>query len=134
MAGPSDDYPELQGTSDHEAYEAFLEGYSSQFAAHEGELLYGHVLKVSETEVIVDIGRKIEGLVPAAQFPFVEGKPAVHPGDTIEVMPDRTGEPVEGYILLSYERAHRRHVWEQLEKAAAEATPVRGRVVSKVKG
>lgn len=134
MAGPSDDYPELQGTNDHEAYEAFLEGYSSQFAAHEGELLYGHVLKVSEAEVIVDIGRKIEGLVPAVQFPLVEGKPAIHPGDVIEVMLDRAGEQIEGYILLSYERAHRRHVWEQLEKAAAEGKPVRGRVMSKVKG
>ncbi|HEX7362951.1 MAG TPA: 30S ribosomal protein S1 [Bryobacteraceae bacterium] len=134
MAGPSDDYPDLQGANDHDAYEAFLDGYSSQFAVHEGEILYGHVLKVSDTEVIVDIGRKIEGLVPAAQFPSLEGKPSVHPGDVIEVMLDRVGEPVQGYILLSYERAHRRHVWEELERTAAEAKPVRGRIVSKIKG
>ena len=36
----------------------------------EGEILHGHVLSVSDKEVIVDIGRKIEGLVPASQFPL----------------------------------------------------------------
>jgi small subunit ribosomal protein S1 len=134
MAGPVDDYPELQANGDHDAYEAFLEGYTTPAAVHEGEMLQGHVLSVSDTEVIVDIGRKIEGLVPASQFPMIEGKPAVKRGDVIEVMLDRTGEPVEGYILLSYERAHRRHVLEQLEKAAAEGTPVTARVVNKIKG
>jgi small subunit ribosomal protein S1 len=133
MGGPSDDYSDMP-VSDTEVYEAFLEGYSSQPAIHEGELLYGRVVSVSNTEVIVDIGRKSEGLVPAAQFPFIEGKPAVKPGDVIEVMLDRSGQSVEGYILLSYERAHRRQVLEQLEKAAAEGTPVMGRVTGKIKG
>ncbi|MDQ2773555.1 MAG: 30S ribosomal protein S1, partial [Acidobacteriota bacterium] len=59
---------------------------------------------------------------------------AVKPGDTIEVAFDRTGEPVEGYILLSHERAFRRHAWERLEKIAAEATPITGRVLDKIKG
>jgi len=133
MAGPSDDYSDMPA-SDTEVYEAFLEGYSGQTAIQEGELLYGRVISVSDTEVIVDIGRKSEGLVPAAQFPWVEGKPAVKPGDLIEVMFDRSGQAVEGYILLSYERAHRRQVLEQLEKAAAEGTPVTGRVTGKIKG
>ena len=39
----------------------------------------------------------------------------------IEVMIDRTGPQQEGYILLSYERAHRRHAWENLEKTARKA-------------
>ncbi len=134
MAGPSDEYLELPGTVDNADYQAFLDDYSSHFATNEREILHGNVLSVSEKEVIVDIGRKSEGLVPAAQFSFVEGKPAVKPGDVIEVMFDRTGEPVEGYILLSYERAHRIQIWDQLEKAASEGTPVSAHVVSKVKG
>ncbi len=78
-----------------------------------------------EKEVITDIGRKSEGLVPASQFPLIAGKPNVHPGDTIEVgMFDRTGPPVEGYILLSHERAHRRQAWETLEKSASEGSKV----------
>ena len=134
MAGTSDEYVEISGTADSEDYQAFLDDYSNQFAPTDGEILHGHVLSVSDKEVIVDIGRKIEGLVPATQFAFVEGKPAVKTGDVIEVMFDRSGEQVEGYILLSYERAHRRQAWEQLEKAATEGTPVQGRVVNKIKG
>ncbi len=134
MAGPSDKFVDTPDAVDSAEYQAFLDDFSHQLTHGEGEILHGHVLSVSEKEVIVDIGRKIEGLVPASQFPLMEGKPAVRTGDEIEVMIDRRGEPVEGYILLSYERPHRLHVWEHLEKAAAEQTPVTGRVVNKVKG
>ncbi|HEX4231472.1 MAG TPA: 30S ribosomal protein S1 [Bryobacteraceae bacterium] len=135
MAGPSDEFVELPGSADNADYQAFLDDYSSQFThGGEGELLQGHVLSVSEKEVIVDIGRKIEGWVPAEQFPQSEGKPAVNVGDTIEVIIDRTGYAPEGYILLSYERAHRRQTWEHLEKAAAEGLPVTGRVINRIKG
>ena len=132
MAGPSHQL-ELPETIDREDYQAALDDYSSHFRIN-AEILLGRVLSVSDKEVIVDIGRKSEGLVPASQFPMVDDKPAVHPGDVIEVMFDRSGPPVEGYILLSYERAHRKQVWERLEKAAAEHTPVKGRVVGKIRG
>ncbi len=134
MAASSDDLIELSDTSDSADYEAVLADYSSHFVTDNREVVHGRVLSVSEKEVIVDIGRKIEGLVPASQFPFVDSKPAVKPGDVIEVMFDRSGDPVEGYILLSYERAHQLQVWDRLEKAAGEGTPVTGRVVDKVKG
>ncbi len=134
MAGPFDKFVDTPDAVDSAEYQAFLDDFSHQLTHGEGEILHGHVLSVSEKEVIVDIGRKIEGLVPASQFPLIEGRPAVRTGDEIEVMIDRRGEPVEGYILLSYERPHRLHVWEHLEKAAAEQTPVTGRVVNKVKG
>src|SRR5271169_4879965 len=138
MAGPSsDEFVEVPGTvADSEDYQAFLDDYSqfSPAPTHEGEVLHGQVLSVSEKEVIVDIGRKSEGLVPASQFPLVDGKPNIRPGDPIEVMFDRTGPPVEGYILLSHERAHRRQAWETLEKSASEGTKVTGRVLNKVKG
>lgn len=134
MAGTSDEYVETPGAVDSSDYQAFLDGYSSHFTVGPSEILHGRVLSVSDKEVIVDIGRKSEGLVPASQFPQMEGKPAVKPGDIIEVMFDRSGEQVEGYILLSYEKAHRLQIWEDLEKAAAERTAVTGRVVSKIKG
>jgi small subunit ribosomal protein S1 len=139
MAEPSekavaDKIVDTSGSVDNADYQAFLDEYSSQFVSGKGESLQGHVLSVSDKEVIVDIGRKLEGLVPAAQFPQVEGKPAVQPGETIEVAIDRGGNQVEGYILLSYERPHKLHVWEHLEKAAADGTPVTGRVVNKIKG
>lgn len=136
MAADSlDEFAELPGAVDSsDDYQTFLETYSSQFTTSDREVLQGQVLKVSEKEVIVDIGRKIEGLVPASQFPQVDGAPSVKAGDTIEVMFDRTGEQVEGYILLSHEKAHRLHIWDDLEKAVRDGTQVVGRVVNKVKG
>src|SRR5579884_820060 len=134
MAVGPDEQVEMPEALESPDYQAFLDDYNSHFQAGHGELLHGHVLSVSDKEVIVDIGRKTEGLVPASQFPLTNGRPSVKPGDTIEVTLDRSGEPVEGYILLSYERAHRLQVWENLQKAAAEGTPVTGRVVSKIKG
>ncbi|MBV9158625.1 MAG: 30S ribosomal protein S1 [Acidobacteriaceae bacterium] len=134
MAGLSDEYVETPGTVDNNDYQAFLDDYSSHFTPNHHEILHGNVLSVSDKEVIVDIGRKIEGLVPASQFPQIEGKPVVKTGDVIEVMFDRSGEQVEGYILLSYEKAHRLQIWEDLEKAASDGAAVTGRVVSKIKG
>ncbi len=134
MAGSVDDNVETPGTAENSDYQAFLDDYSSQFASGEGESFHGHVVRVTDKEVLVDIGRKLEGLVPAAQFPLVDGLPAVKRDDVIEVMIDRTGPPVDGYILLSYEKAHRRQIWEQLEQAASAETPVTGTVTGKIKG
>src|SRR6185437_12500286 len=134
MAGPTDDLNEVTGGLAEEDYQALLDDYSHFTPSGESEILQGHVLSVSDKEVIVDIGRKSEGLVPASQFPAVDGKPDVHPGDAIEVMIDRAGLQPEGYILLSYERAHRRHAWENLERTASEGSTVPGRILSKVKG
>jgi small subunit ribosomal protein S1 len=134
MAGSSDEYVEAPGLENADDYQAFLDDYNIQVTQREGEVLQGRVLSVSEKEVIVDIGRKTEGLVPAAQFQLVDGRPNVKTGDTIEVMLDRTGSPVEGYILLSYDRPHRMHLWDDLEKASAEGIAITGKVVSKTKG
>jgi small subunit ribosomal protein S1 len=134
MAGSFDEHIETPGSQENQEYQAFLDDYSSQFLPHEGQTYTGHVLSVSDKEVIVDIGRKTEGLVPASQFQIVDGLPAVKRGDTIEVVIDRSGPPVEGYILLSYERAHQRQVWEHLEQAATQGLSVSGRVLNKIKG
>jgi small subunit ribosomal protein S1 len=134
MSGPIDELFETPGNSESEEYRALLDDYSQFGRSADGEIIHGHVLTVTDKEVIVDIGRKIEGLVPASQFPLVDDKPDIHPGDVIEVMIDRGAEQPEGYILLSFERAHRKQAWENLEKIASEGSTVIGRVLGKVKG
>lgn len=134
MSGPIDELFETPGNNESEDYRALLDDYSQFGRSAEGEIIHGHVLTVTDKEVIVDIGRKIEGLVPASQFSLVDGKPDIHPGDVIEVMIDRGAEQPEGYILLSFERAHRKQAWENLEKVASEGSTVIGRVLGKVKG
>ncbi len=117
-----------------EDYQHMLEDYSHFAPPSEGEVLEGHVLKVTDKEVIVDFGYKSEGLVPIEQFATPEGAVAVQPGDTIDVMIDRHGPEVEGYVLLSHEKASRLRAWDNLEKAYKENLMVSGRVLGRVKG
>jgi small subunit ribosomal protein S1 len=124
---------ELPVQSTAEDYEHLLDDYSHFVPPAEGEILEGRVLKVTPQEVIVDFGYKSEGLVPIEQFRAPDGEIHVRPGDVIDVMIDH-GEEVEGYILLSHEKAARLRVWENLEKAYAEQLIISGRVLGRVKG
>ncbi len=101
-------------------------------APTEGEILEGRVIAISDLGVVVDIGRKSEGLIPASEFLDAENPAKLEPGLTIEVQP--TGEHKDGYVILSYQRAHRRRVWANIEKAYREKTHVTGRIVDRVKG
>jgi len=115
-------------------YEQLIDDYSHFAPPAEGEVLQGHVLKVTPTEVIVDFGYKSEGLVPIEQFRQPDGSILVNRGDAIDVVIDRKGEEVEGYILLSHEKASRIRAWDTLEKAHRERLLVSGRVLGRIKG
>src|SRR5208282_5812916 len=89
-----------------EDYEHLLEDYSHFAPPAEGEILQGTVLKVNPKEVIIDFGYKSEGLVPIEQFQAANGEVTVRAGDVVDVMIDH-GERLEGYVLLSHEKAFR---------------------------
>ncbi|HTW24600.1 MAG TPA: 30S ribosomal protein S1 [Candidatus Baltobacteraceae bacterium] len=100
--------------------------------AAEGEIFDGRVLAVTEAGVVVDVGGKFEGLVPAQEF-LDSGAPIEFgEGQTIEV--ERLHEQKDGYVLLSHVRAHRRRVWERIEKSYREHTNVTGKVLERIKG
>jgi small subunit ribosomal protein S1 len=123
--------PPLQNNS--EDYEHLLDDYSHFVPPGEGEVLDGTVLKVTAQEVIVDFGYKSEGLVPIEQFRAPDGSVQVQAGDVIDVMIDH-GQEVEGYTLLSHERAARIRVWDNLEKAFEQQLVISGHVLGRVKG
>jgi small subunit ribosomal protein S1 len=98
----------------------------------EGEIFDGRVLAVTDAGVVVDVGGKFEGLVPAQEF-LDSGTPIEFgEGQTIEV--ERLHERKDGYVLLSHTRAHRRRVWERVEKAYREHTNIKGKVTERIKG
>jgi small subunit ribosomal protein S1 len=100
--------------------------------AAEGEIFDGRVLAVTEAGVVVDVGGKFEGLVPAQEF-LDSGAPIEFgEGQTIEV--ERLHEQKDGYVLLSHVRAHRRRVWERIEKSYREHTNVNGKILERIKG
>jgi small subunit ribosomal protein S1 len=101
-------------------------------AAAEGDIFEGRVLAVTEAGVVVDVGGKFEGLVPAQEF-LDSGAPIEFgAGQTIEV--ERLHEQRDGYVLLSHVRAHRRRVWERIEKSYREHTNLKGKILERIKG
>lgn len=97
----------------------------------DGEIFDGRVIAVTDLGVVVDVGAKFEGLVPAQEFLDTGG---IHfqSGDSIAV--ERLPEQKDGYVLLSHVRAHRRRVWEQIEKSHKEGLTLTGKVVDRIKG
>ena len=98
----------------------------------EGEIFDGHVIAVTDAGVIVDVGGKFEGLVPAQEFLDSGSSIEFGKGQTIEV--ERLHAQKDGYVLLSHTRAHRRRVWERIEKAYREHTTITGKVTERIKG
>ena len=98
----------------------------------EGEIFDGRVLAVTDAGVIVDVGGKFEGLVPAQEFAESGSAIEFGPGQTIEV--ERLHEHKDGYVLLSHVRAHRRRVWERIEKSYRQHSDMKGKVSERIKG
>jgi len=90
------------------------------------------VIKATDKHLVVDVGLKSEGLIPLDQVLDHTGAVKFNAGDVIEVVIER--EEPEGGYLASYEKAQRLRVWDDIEKAANDKTPVIGTVVSRVKG
>ncbi|HUP49035.1 MAG TPA: 30S ribosomal protein S1 [Thermoanaerobaculia bacterium] len=99
----------------------------------EGEIIRGRVVKVTPSEVVVDIGYKSEGLLPASQVTGHDGEVTVKRGDEIDVFVERL-EDISGYVQLSREKAERMLVWDRIEAAYKAEEPIMGRVVDRVKG
>ncbi len=117
------------------ALEAFEREQAAEAAAVEAygdKVVSGTVVKQTEKHLVVDVGLKSEGLVPLEQVTDHTGAVKFNPGDVIDVVIER--EEPEGGYLVSYEKAQRLRVWDSIEKAANEKTPVIGTVVGRVKG
>lgn len=121
-------------SSDEDDYAHLIEDYSHLAPPSEGELLQGHVVKVTPQEVIVDFGYKLEGLVPINQVRQPDGTVPFKAGDAIDVMVDRSGHQPEGYVLLSHSKASRLRIWDTLETAMRDGTMISGIVTERTKG
>ena len=137
-AKPAHTHPE-HGTESMEDFSAALEAFEREQAAEAAaveaygdKVVSGTVIKHTDKHLVVDVGLKSEGLVPIEQVVDHTGAVKFQPGDVIEVVIERE-EPERGYIV-SYEKAQRLRVWDEIEKAANDKTPVIGTVVSRVKG
>lgn len=110
-----------------------IEQYASEapHAAPEGEIVEGKVVAYTELGVVVDLGTKSEGLIPAQEF-LESDAPRPDPGSTIEVQ--LTGERKEGYALLSFQKVLRKRAWERVEAAYKNKETLTAKIVDRIKG
>ncbi len=120
-----------QTTTHTESFAALFEAQTA--ALKEGEVVKGTVLSFDADYVMVDIGFKSEGLVPAWEFMAEDGTLLVKKGDQVDVLiEDVEGE--EGRLVLSKEKADRLKIWDQISDAYESDRSVIGTIVSRVKG
>jgi len=95
----------------------------------EGSIVKGTILEIRPQVVLVDIGYKSEGAIPANEFEDDE----IEPGDEVEVLLERL-ENDEGMVVLSKEKAAHKQNWEKIVKVFQDGGLVRGKVKAVVKG
>jgi len=96
----------------------------------EGSIVKGHVLEIRPREVLVDIGYKSEGVIPAAEFDDVED---LQVGDEVEVLLERL-EDDQGMVKLSKEKAAHKQNWDKIVKVFQGDGLIKGKVKAVVKG
>jgi small subunit ribosomal protein S1 len=101
---------------------------AKSFAA--GEITKGTVIEVRPKEVLVDIGYKSEGVIPAAEFDDIN---TVKYGDEIDVLIEKL-EDKDGMVVLSKEKAEFKKNWDKILTICNEGGTIMGKVKAVVKG
>lgn len=97
-----------------------------------GNIAQGKVVQITNDMVMVDVGWKTEGFIPASELKNAQGNINVSVGDEIEVFIDK--RDADGNLILSKNKATKLKVWDEIKSACENNTPVKGKVVEKVKG
>ena len=96
----------------------------------EGSIVKGHVLEIRPREILVDIGYKSEGVIPASEFDDMED---LQIGDEVEVLLERL-EDDQGMVKLSKEKAAHKQNWDKIVKVFQGDGLIKGKVKAVVKG
>lgn len=116
-------------------FESALEDYlSTDFGdLEEGTIVKGEIVRVDDDNVLVDVNFKSEGQIPTAEFRDAEGNLVVKVGDRVDVFVARKNEQ-EGTITLSFEKAKRMQLFDQLEDVQEKNGVIKGRIMRRIKG
>ncbi len=112
------------------AYEETIKSFE------EGDIVAGKVVSVDKDEVLLDIGYKSEGVIPARELTIkhdADPRQIVNIGEEIEALVTQK-EDKEGRLILSKKKAQYERAWGQIEKVMAEDGVVDGTVIEVVKG
>lgn len=124
---------DFQDISDEEMNQ-MIDGTLTDF--DEGDLIDGTVVKIEHDEVLVDIGFKSEGVIPARELSIrkdADPSEVVNLGDKIEALVLQK-EDKDGRLILSKKRAEYERAWIQVEDKFKVGEVVTGEVIEVVKG
>jgi small subunit ribosomal protein S1 len=129
-----DQSPGAEPAPVEEPAESFAEALSAFERSHthraETKQLQGTVVSLTADQVVLDVGYKMEGVLPRSAFP--DNAEGINPGDSFPV--SITGRNEEGYYDLSRHRVAQPRDWSALERAFADKIAVAGTVTALIKG
>ena len=105
-------------------------------SVEDGQMVNGTVVKIDKDEVLLDIGYKSEGVIPARELSIrndVDPNEIVSLGDVVEALV-LTKEDKEGRLVLSKKRAQYERAWGTIEQIKEADGIVEGPVIEVVKG
>ncbi len=114
-----------------EEYEQLLDMYEESIQdIQEGSIVTGHILRVDENVVVLDVGFKSEGVVPLDEFKPTD---VLDVGSPVDVYLENL-EDQEGRVVLSKKKADFFKVWDKIRHAYETGEIVNGRLARKIKG
>ena len=96
----------------------------------EHQVVEGTVISFDKKEVVVNIGYKSDGIIPASEFRY---NPELKVGDKVEVYVENQ-EDKNGQLVLSHKKARLQKSWENINKALEEGAVIQGYIKSRTKG
>ena len=122
--------PQSEPKLDRDALAAMYEETFRNF--EEGTITEGMGVAIGKDKVVVDIGYKSEGMIPADQFSHEE-LAQLKVGDRLQVYLEER-EDADGNHVLSKEKADKMKIWEELETLHKEEKSIEGKIISRIKG
>ena len=96
----------------------------------EHQVVDGTVISVDKKEVVVNIGYKSDGIIPASEFRY---NPDLKAGDTVEVYVENA-EDKKGQLVLSHKKARMPKSWERVNAALEAQEVITGYIKCRTKG
>jgi small subunit ribosomal protein S1 len=117
------------------SFESALEAYLSPEMGdlEEGSIVKGEIVGINGDTVLVSVGFKSEGQIPAEEFRDAQGNITVKEGDQVDVYVARKNEN-DGTITLSFDKAKRMQLFDQLEEVLEQNGVITGTITRRIKG
>ncbi|WP_315403744.1 30S ribosomal protein S1 [Hoylesella saccharolytica] len=96
----------------------------------ERQVVEGRIISIDKKEIIINIGYKSDGIIPASEFRY---NPDLKIGDTVEVYIENQ-EDKKGQLILSHKKARLSKSWDKINEALENDEIIQGYIKCRTKG